>query len=256
MNLFYRIIGDGKPLFILHGLFGNSDNWQSLANKLANYNKVILVDQRNHGRSFHDEKFDYNVMVEDLENLLRLLKIKDASLMGHSMGGKTAMKFSLEHPMLVDKLIVVDISPRRYPVHHDYIIEALCALKVSEYEKREEVDKALAKKIDNAAVRQFLLKNLGRDSNHKLAWKINLPVIKRNLKKIVEEIKSNRSFNGPSLFIAGERSHYVKPADESKIRKLFPDSTITYFKNVGHWIHAEAPDKFCDTVSSFINPES
>ncbi len=256
MDLFYRIKGTGKPLFILHGLFGNSDNWRSFAARLAINNRVILVDQRNHGRSFHHDIFNYDVMVEDLENLFGVLQIKKASLIGHSMGGKTVMKFSLEHPSLVDKLIVIDIAPKRYPVHHDHIIEALCALKVNRYEKRKEVDRALAEIIESAEVRHFLLKNLGRNSNHKLTWKINLPVLKKNLKRIVGEIKSDNKFNGSTLFIAGRRSHYIIPSDEPKIRNLFPRSDIIYFENAGHWIHAEAPEQFYNTVSSFLITES
>jgi pimeloyl-ACP methyl ester carboxylesterase len=239
-------------VIILHGLFGSSDNWYSIANHFAGNYKMILVDQRNHGRSFHHKTLDYNVMSRDLENLYRSLDIDMAILIGHSMGGKTAMKFSLENPAAVEKLIVLDIAPKKYPIHHDEIIEALCELKVHKHDKREELDQKLAHSIPNKAVRQFLLKNLIRDGSNNLKWRINLPVIKKSLAKISQEIKAPNTYDGPTLFIAGSLSHYVKPEDEPNIKRLFPNSSIRYLKNAGHWIHADAADEFIDLVSEFI----
>ncbi len=252
MELFYHIRGKGKTLIILHGLFGSSDNWQSLARKFSKKNRVITVDQRNHGRSFHHEEFNYDVMVEDLENLYQSLNLADAILIGHSMGGKTAMKFALKNPSSVEKLIVVDIGPKHYPIHHDKIIDALCDLDIEKFEKREELDQELAKSIPNLAVRQFLLKNLVRDRHNKLKWRINLPAIKKNLTKVGEEIKGPDPYEGPTLFVAGALSNYINSEDELHVKILFPKATITYFKNAGHWIHADAPDAFFDLVSSFI----
>jgi pimeloyl-ACP methyl ester carboxylesterase len=252
MELFYHIRGKGKTLIILHGLFGSSDNWQSLARKFSKKNRVITVDQRNHGRSFHHEEFNYDVMVEDLENLYQSLNLADAILIGHSMGGKTAMKFALKNPSSVEKLIVVDIGPKHYPIHHDKIIDALCDLDIEKFEKREELDQELAKSIPNLAVRQFLLKNLIRDRHNKLKWRINLPAIKKNLTKVGEEIKGLDPYEGPTLFVAGALSNYINSEDELHVKILFPKATIAYFKNAGHWIHADAPDAFFDLVSSFI----
>ncbi len=254
MDLFYREFGKGRHIIILHGLFGSSDNWKTLAKKFAHHFHVITVDQRNHGQSFHHEDLNYDVMGKDLERLYSRLNIEKAVLIGHSMGGKKAMKFTLENPDRVDKLVVVDIAPRHYPVHHDAIIDALCDLNVDQYKKRQEADKALSKKIENKAVRQFLLKNLDRSKEGHLIWKINLPAIKKNLENIGKEIQSDNSSSVPALFIAGKKSNYIQPPDESHIRQLFLNSNITYFENASHWIHAEAPEEFYKTVINFLKP--
>lgn len=253
MDLYYHSRGNGKVLIILHGLFGNSDNWQSLARRFSEHYRVITVDQRNHGRSFHHDQFNYDVMSEDLENLFHSMNLQEAILIGHSMGGKTAMKFALKNPSKVDKLIVVDIAPKYYPVHHDKIIDALCDLDIGKFEKREELDQELAESISNFAVRQFLLKNVVRDNKNRLKWRINLPVIKKNLEKVGEEIKGPGVFEKSTLFIAGALSNYIDVEDEPAIKNLFPKATFAYFKNAGHWIHADAPDTFFDLVTSFIN---
>jgi esterase len=252
MDLFYHSRGKGKIIIILHGLFGNSDNWQSLAKRFSEEYRVITVDQRNHGRSFHHETFNYDVMVEDLENLYNSLNLQKVILIGHSMGGKTAMKFALNNPEKVDKLIVVDIAPKQYPVHHDKIIDALCELDIEKFEKREELDLELAKAIPNFTVRQFLLKNLVRDRHGRLKWRINLPAIKKNLARVGEEIKGPEEYRGSTLFVAGKLSNYINTEDEPHIKKLFPIATFAYFNNAGHWIHADAPDAFYDLVTSFI----
>jgi pimeloyl-ACP methyl ester carboxylesterase len=172
-------------------------------------------------------------------------------LIGHSMGGKTAMKFALKNPDKVSRLVVVDIAPKYYPIHHDKIVDALCELKIKKTDRREELDKSLSNSIPSQAVRQFLLKNLDRDKNNNLKWRINLPVIKKNLERIGEEINGPGIYNGPALFIAGALSNYVKPEDEKDIRTLFPNANITYLKDAGHWIHADAPEHFINLVSSF-----
>lgn len=253
MDLFYREFGEGPPVFILHGLFGSSDNWKTLARKFGEKFRVITVDQRNHGQSFHDKVLNYDVMVDDLKRLFDQLNIERASLIGHSMGGKTAMKFAIQNPDRVDKLIVVDIAPRYYPVHHDAIIDALCELDIEDFERREEADEILAESIENRAVRQFLLKNLTRNEEGQLTWRINLPVIRENLEKIGAEIGENQSTRIPALFIAGNQSHYIQKSDEKQIRERFPNSEIIYFKGVGHWIHAEAPKEFYHAVVNYLN---
>jgi esterase len=251
MRLYYKSQGEGTTMIILHGLFGSSDNWQTIAKKFSVEYRVITVDQRNHGRSFHHQHFDYGVMVEDLENLYESLGLEEAILIGHSMGGKTAMKFALKNQDKVSRLVVVDIAPKHYPIHHDKIIDALCDLKVKKTDRRQELDKSLSDTIPNRAVRQFLLKNLVRDKNNSLKWRINLPVIKKNLERIGEEISGPGIYNGPALFIAGALSNYVTPEDKKDIRTLFPNANITWLKDAGHWIHAEAPEQFIDLVTSF-----
>ena len=160
MKLFSRIMGEGQPILIVHGLFGMSDNWQSLGKKFADFYEVHLIDQRNHGRSPHSAIFNYEVLANDLLNYIKDHKLKNVILMGHSMGGKTAMELAVKHADLVQKLIIVDISPKAYPVHHDKIIEGLQSLDFNELKSRGEADIKLAEYIDDTNVRQFLLKSL------------------------------------------------------------------------------------------------
>ena len=249
MKLFYREFGKGDPLIILHVLFGSSDNWQTLAKKFAKEYKVFTVDLRNHGRSFHHDEFNYDVMMHDVEGLDKV------SLMGHSMGGKLSMNYTLNHPEKVENLIVVDIAPRRYQVLHDGIIKALKSLNLSEFNKREEVDDALADMLQNFSIRQFLLKNLIRDKNGTFDWKINLNVIDQSIDNLVVEITSDTPFQGKTLFIAGDKSDYIRPVDEEQIHELFPNSQVSYLPDVGHWVHAQTPDLLYQTVMDFINSE-
>lgn len=253
MNLFYRVFGDGEPLIILHGLFGSSDNWQTLAKRFATSFKVYTIDLRNHGRSFHHDEFNYEVMMKDIQEFVDEHHLHQFSLMGHSMGGKLSMKFALHFPEKVRNLIIIDIAPRQYQILHDMIIQALKALDITKYNKREEVDEALGEMIQNFQVRQFLLKNLKRDGEGSFRWKINLDVIDRNIHNLVVEIYANEPYPGNTLFIAGEKSDYIRPVDEELILELFPRAEIKYFPQAGHWLHAQVPDLLYQTVLDFIN---
>ena len=252
MKLFYREFGKGEPLIILHGLFGSSDNWQTLAKKFAEDYKVYTVDLRNHGRSFHHEEFNYDVMMHDVEDLIKDIGLEKVSLMGHSMGGKVSMNYTLNHRERVDNLIVVDIAPRKYQVLHEGIIDALKSLNLSEYNKREEVDDALSETLQNFPVRQFLLKNLVRNSNGGFNWKINLNVIDRSIQNLVVEINSDQPYPGKTLFIAGDKSDYIRPVDEEQIFELFPSAEVKYLPNTGHWVHSQEPELLYTTVINFM----
>lgn len=252
MKLFYREFGKGEPLIILHGLFGSSDNWQTLAKKFAEEYKVYTVDLRNHGRSFHHEEFNYDVMMHDVEEFINDIGLERVSLMGHSMGGKLSMNYTLNHPEKVDNLIVVDIAPRKYQVLHDGIIKALISLNLKEFTKREEVDDALSDMLQNFSVRQFLLKNLVRNPEGGFNWKINLNVIDRNIQNLVVEISSEDPYRGKTLFIAGDKSDYIRPVDEEQILELFPLAKIKYLPDTGHWVHAQAPELLFTTVIEFL----
>jgi len=252
MKLFHRKFGSGEPLIILHGLFGSSDNWQTLAKKFSQEFKVYTVDLRNHGRSFHHESFNYDVMMDDIVELIQEIGLEKVSFLGHSMGGKLSMKYALHYPDIVENLIVVDIAPRKYQVLHDGIIQALNSLDLQPYKRREEVDEALANMLQNFSVRQFLLKNLVRNHNGTFSWKINLEAIDQNVKNLVIEISSNYPFKGKTLFIAGDKSDYIRPVDEEQILELFPKAIIKYLPDVGHWVHAQAPDLLYKTVMDFI----
>jgi esterase len=252
MKLYYHFTGHGHPLVILHGLFGSSDNWYTLSNFFGEKHKVYAVDQRNHGRSPHSDDFNYKVMADDINNLLIHEGIKSVFLLGHSMGGKTAMQFALSHREKVDKLIVVDIAPRAYPPQHDAIFEALFALKLASYKTRTELDSALAQQIPDYAVRQLLLKNVSRDGNGKFGWKMDVRSIHRNYNNVNVSLDSDTPFDKPALFIRGEKSHYIGEGDIAGIKRLFPSAILTTIEGAGHWVHAEAPQRFAETVMEFL----
>ncbi len=251
MKLNYKIVGTGKPLVILHGLFGSADNWLSIARELDKEFTMYLVDQRNHGDSPHDDEWNYEVMVEDLKELLDDEGLDKAYLMGHSMGGKTVMNFALKYPERVEKLIVADIAPRYYPVHHESILEGLNSLDLKTISSRKEADDALANYISEPGIRQFLLKSLGRDADG-FAWKINLPVITKNIENVGEALPEGESFEGPTLFLAGANSNYVQQKDLPEILEFFPNYELEFVQNAGHWLHAEQPHAVVEEIRKFL----
>jgi pimeloyl-ACP methyl ester carboxylesterase len=253
MRLHHHCQGGGFPLIILHGLLGSSDNWQNISRKLAGQFQVCAPDLRNHGRSPHDETFDYDAMGDDLLELMADRQFGRAHLLGHSMGGKVAMNFALRHPEKVEKLVVVDITPRAYEPSHLPIFEALSSLDLSSFRERGEVDRALAARIKDVVVRQFLLKNLGRDEHGTLHWKPNLPVIRRKYNELNAALEVRGKFEGPALFIKGEKSDYITEADRELIARMFPNAQMAEIPEAGHWVHAEAPEKFITIVSEFLN---
>ena len=253
MMLHGNIIGEGKPFVILHGFLGMGDNWKTLSRQFAELGyEVHLVDQRNHGRSFHADDFDYDVMVDDLEKYCEANDLKDIVLLGHSMGGKTAMLFATKYPDLVSKLIVADISPRFYPVHHDAILEGLSSLDFSHIKSRGEADKSLAKFVPEMGTRMFLLKNLFWVEKGQLGLRINLPVLKENVSEVGEALPMHATFNKPTLFLKGDKSEYIGPTDEGIIHRHFGDAKIDTVSNAGHWLHAENPTEFYHKVVNFI----
>ena len=253
MILHSNIIGEGKPFVILHGFLGMGDNWKTLAKQFSESNyQVHLVDQRNHGRSFHSEDFDYELMADDLKAYCEEHNLNDIILLGHSMGGKTAMLFSTLYPELVKKLIVADISPRYYPVHHDTILEGLSSLDFSEIKSRGEADKALSNYIKDQGIRMFLLKNLYWVEKGQLGLRINLPVLKDNVAEVGEALPIHATFEKDTLFLRGDRSEYIGEQDEAIIHRHFPNSEIVTISNAGHWLHAENPEDFYQAVINFL----
>ncbi len=252
MNLFYREVGEGKPIVILHGLFGSSDNWLSIAKVLSATHKVYSLDQRNHGQSPHDSEFSYDAMANDLKEFLIQHQIEKPIVIGHSMGGKVAMEFAVENQEMLEKLIIVDISPKSYPVHHDVILEGLESLPVATLKSRGEADKLLSKYVSEIGTRQFLLKNLARTSEG-FAWKINLSVISNNIGIVGQGLEENTSFDKPTLFINGRNSGYIKENDAPLIYKHFPKAKLQTIDNAGHWVHAEQPEEFLRVVEEFIS---
>lgn len=252
MQLFYRKHGEGFPLIILHGLFGSADNWNTLGKTYAEYFSTYLVDQRNHGQSFHAEEWNYKVMVEDLKNLLDAEGIEKAHIMGHSMGGKTAMLFAVTYPERVEKLIISDIAPRYYSPHHQQIIAALKAVDLNVVKSRKEAEQALFSVIDDMGTGMFLLKNLYWKAEGELAWRFNLDTIIANLNNVGEAIPTNVNYEGETLFLRGGNSGYIKERDEEDIHRIFINAHIVTIENAGHWLHAEKPKEYVEITLEFL----
>ena len=254
MILHSKILGDSnKHILILHGFLGSGDNWISVARKLNPIGFTIhLIDQRNHGRSFHSEKFDYDLMCEDLLNYIKHHNINNIILIGHSMGGKTAMNFSLIHPELVSKLIVLDTSPRGYPVLHQNIIDPLKEIDFSIFTTRKEIDIELGKSVNKQGLRNFLMKNIYRMNDGKLNFRFNLKSLSENIGKIGQKIESDTQFTKEVIFIKGETSDYINESDKVMINNLFPNAKFYKIPNAGHWLHVDNPIDFLSVLLSLI----
>lgn len=254
MKLHFRTLGEGQPFVIMHGLFGTSDNWQTLGKRFSETHKVYLVDMRNHGRTDHSHEFDYQLMADDIKEFVAAENLENPIIMGHSMGGKAAMNFALQNPGKLSKLIVVDIAPKAYPVHHDQIIEGLKSVDLASLQSRNEADEQLKAYIEEPDVRMFLMKNLFRKEDNTFAWRVNLKAVDENIDKMGAAITSDAPFTKPTLFVRGGKSKYIKPEDEfNVICHLFPNVEIETIEEAGHWVHAEAPDRFYDIVMNFLN---
>ena len=245
-----KIIGEGVPFLILHGYLGMGDNWKSLGNQFEEHFQIHLIDQRNHGRSFHADEFDYENLTKDLLNYIQYHNLENVILLGHSMGGKTAMLFAVKYPRVVDRLIIADISPRYYQPHHTDILKALNSVDFSIQNSRKLVDEKITELIPDIGVRSFLLKNVYWKEKGKLAFRMNLKVLEREMKDILGAIPEAEVFT-PTLFIRGELSNYILDEDIDQLEDYFPDSTLVTVPNAGHWVHAEAPDLFIDTLLGF-----
>ena len=246
------IKGEGTPLLILHGYFGMSDNWKTLGNQFSEDFQVHLIDQRNHGRSFHEDEFNYEVLVEDLYRYIQYHKLEKVYLIGHSMGGKTAMLFAVTYPEVVEKLIVVDISPRQYQPHHNAILAGLNSIDFSVDNSRGKVDQKLAELIPELGVRQFLLKNVYWVEKGQLGFRFNLESLTKNNPEVGEGLPSFTLFEKDTLFLKGEKSDYITENEIPIIGAHFPNSKIVEIKNAGHWLHAENPKQFYSEVCAFL----
>lgn len=248
-----NIFGKGKPFVILHGFLGMGDNWKSLGIQFGDLGyEMHLVDQRNHGKSFHSDQFNYEYLVEDLNYYCSEHDLSDIILLGHSMGGKTAMLFAATYPDLVSKLIVADIAPRFYPRHHQDILQGLTALNSSKLKSRNEAEDVLKKYVKHDPTRQFLLKNLYWKQKGILGLRINLDALIENIDEVGEAFPSYLKFEGDTLFLKGDRSEYISDQDEKSIKLQFPKVEIKTVKNAGHWLHAENPEEFFNLVVQFI----
>ncbi|NER12583.1 alpha/beta fold hydrolase [Leptobacterium flavescens] len=248
-----RIVGEGTPLLILHGFLGMSDNWKTLANYYAKENiQVHLIDQRNHGRSFHSDEFSYELTAEDLLHYCNHHQLNNVNIIGHSMGGKTAMLFAVRNPEKVARLLVADIAPRYYPVHHQTILQGLNAINFNEVKSRGAADEVLSKYIPEIGVRQFLLKNLYWKSKEELAYRFNLPALTKNIENIGVALPEGSNFEGPTLFLRGSKSDYISDEDLHLIKEHFPQADLDDIENAGHWLHAENPKQFFERSLRFL----
>jgi len=247
------ILGKGQPMLILHGYFGMSDNWKTLGVQFATNFEVHLIDQRNHGRSFHSDEFDYELLVEDLHFYIEHHSLEHVVLLGHSMGGKVAMKFAVTYPEYVNKLIVADIGPKFYKPHHEYILAALNSVNFEIHTTRKQVEEVLKIDIKEPGVIQFLLKNVFWESKGKLAYRFNLQSLTENNSEVGAALPSFTNFDKSTLFLKGENSDYIQKEDESLISAHFTDYKVVTVKNAGHWLHAENPTQFYNEVVSFLS---
>ena len=254
MLLNSKIIGSGNHvLIVLHGFLGMLDNWKSFAKRM-NQNKyqIHLVDQRNHGKSFHSNLFNYEILAVDIKNYIDHYNIKKFSLIGHSMGGKTAMMFSSMYPQLIKKLIIVDILPVFYSNDYDKIIDSLKSLDLKKLVSRVNIDKALESEFKEPAFRAFLLKNLYRVNKDELAFKIDLDIISNNLNEVEKSLPPDIYFSGKTLFIKGQKSDYINKTNSSLLKKVFPDHKIVEVQKAGHWVHAENLEGFVNETEFFL----
>lgn len=251
--LYSKIEGSGKPLLILHGFLGMSDNWKTMGTQFGeNGFQVHLLDLRNHGRSLHSDDFNYEIMVQDVFDYCKSHNLDTIDILGHSMGGKIAMLFAATYPEKVNKLIVADIGPKFYPEHHQTIFEGLNAIDFSKKPSRSEVEAILGQYVTDFGTRQFLMKSLYRKEPEQLAFRFNLPVFNTKMEEIGKELPVTAVFEKPTLFIRGGNSNYILDSDFENIKQHFPLAIIETIPNVGHWLHAENPKLFYEIISSFL----
>ena len=267
MKLVYRKYGQGPPMIILHGLYGMSDNWVSIARIFSKKFEVFTVDQRNHGNSPHSPVHNYEEMAVDLLSFMDAHEIEKAIFLGHSMGGKTAMKFSSLYPERVSHLIVVDIAPKSYKeishgrndeLSHHQILGAMCAIDPEKVSGREEIEELLAKTIGSERIRQFLLKNIRREKNGTFSWQLNLKALWNHLDLIMDDVNYDELLPSaplsgfPVLFIKGKKSPYITDEDEEKIKWIFPYADFYHVPDAGHWVHAEQTEVFIKAIKEFL----
>jgi esterase len=256
MKLFYREFGEGKPLIILHGLFGLSDNWVTHAKIFAEklQMRIIVPDQRNHGQSGHHPAFTYHSMADDIAELYDELNISSATLLGHSMGGKVAMYFALDYPANVEKLIVADISPVHYKTYrHAFLLEVMSVIDFSTFRNKKDVETSMLLQVPDKRLVNFMMKNVQSISRDKLAWKLNIDAIKLNLEEIFRFEPAGKQYSGPVLWLKGETSDYIMREHHRIMYTFFSNTTLQVIPNASHWLHADNPDDFIQEIIKWMN---
>ena len=261
MELYYRAFGKGYPVLVFHGLYGSSDNWQTIGKQLSDKHTVIIPDLRNHGQSFHSDEMDFESMSHDILKLYKKLNLKKCIVMGHSMGGKLAMKLALDHPERVEKLIIIDVAPKSYlkgySKHYEFhknVVNIMNSMDLSSIGSRREAEDIMKQRLLSERTVKFLLKNLKSDKKEGFKWRLNMNAIHRNLYKLIDGNEEEAgSYIDPALFIKGANSDYILENDYELIYKIFPKADIQSIENAGHWVHAEQPEKFLEIIKQFIN---
>lgn len=252
-QLNYKIIGQGSPIIILHGLFGMLDNWLNMAKRLEDEGyMVILIDQRDHGRSDHTEDFSYPLLAEDLYHFMEENWIHDAILIGHSMGGKTSLQFVSEHETMISKLMIIDIGIKKYSGGHQEVFDALLAIDIHNTQSRDEVQDLLMQNLHDLGTVQFLMKNLTRRKEGGFEWKMNLSLLHQKYQNILSEISFSHNCDTNTLFIRGDRSKYIQDEDWQLINEKLPNAKLKTIKDAGHWVHVDQPDELFTTIIDFI----
>lgn len=251
MELYFREFGRGKPVVILHGLLGFSDNWQTVAKALSDTYAVYTPDLRNHGRSPHVPTHTYEEMAEDMRLFLQQNWLYNATVIGHSMGGKVAMQLAMNYPDLLEKLVVIDIDPGQATDNHRDIFRALLGVDFNSVKTRQEAEDYLSNQIEDVGVRQFLLKNITRNDDGSFRWKMNLQVLWDEYSDILAPV-TGEPFEKPTLFIRGGRSQYIKNEDFALIHKLFPKADVLTIEGAGHWVHADKPAELLAALRQFL----
>jgi pimeloyl-ACP methyl ester carboxylesterase len=253
MELNYKVFGDvGEDIIIIHGLLGSLDNFQSIAKQLSETYRVWLLDMRNHGRSFHSDEMNYEVMVEDVQEFMKDNQLAHTHLIGHSMGGKVAMNFALTYPELVNDLIVVDIGPKKYEGDHQVILQTMKDTSLKDFSERSKIEEKISGKIHSQKIVQLMMKNLGRDQNS-FFWKPNVEVILKNYRLLMDTIPKDQIFNGKTVFIKGENSDYIEVDELEEFRKYFPEAQMMIVPNAGHWVHADQLEVFLQLLFKILN---
>lgn len=251
MELHARVAGDGPPLVLLHGLFGSNENLGAVARALSGRFTIYGFDLRNHGRSPHGRRMDYATLAADVRETMDAHALDHAAVLGHSLGGKTAMELALSSPERVDRLVIVDIAPVAYDRRHDRELEAMCALDVEGLGSRGEADGALKPHVPNPAIRQFLLKNLVR-GREGFEWRIPLDTIRAAYPEIAAAPAAAGPYEGPALFVRGGNSDYVPDDAEPLIRERFPNAQIETVPGAAHWVHIDATGPFLERLHIFL----
>lgn len=252
MKLFYRKKGNGKPLIVIHGLLGSSDNWVTISKSFAKNFLVFMIDLRNHGRSPHSDEFTIEAMMDDLLEFLKDQQLESAVVLGHSLGGWVAMNFAIRHPDKVDKLIIEDFTPQKYQNNLIGFMQWLLNWDISGIKSLREADRQLAEVFKELSVRGFIMKNLQRIKDGHFEWKPNLKAIYNHLDQVSGTLDENQTFEKPTLFIRGGNSDYIQPQDEGLIKKYFPQAKLKTIAGAGHWVHVDNSDGFVRVVIDFL----